>query len=232
MLVRHESVEILQVVQPGRGPHAGGVPADIAEQLDAVLVRVDSPRFEFLPQLRNGCERRRRASNQLGGSHRRRVPVRHHGPVLLHAQGHRDGRMPARNTPGQGQVHVFLGGQNLPVVVTVAVIAEHGGKTGPQSQPGGGDGLIGDAPGAAAHPVAPDFRAGLRRVGQPGEDDVLEHGPGQEQVESVRGRAADGRERIKSPRRGRVHIRHITPYRRRGIPGESGAQTGGEQGGE
>ena len=121
---------------------------------------VEGPRFQFLAEFRDGGERRRRATDQLGRGHRRRVAVRHHRAVLLHAEGHRDGRVPARNAAGEGQVHVFLPGQDLPVVVPVAVVPERGRQPGPQPQPRRGNRLVGHPARAAAHPVAPDFGAG------------------------------------------------------------------------
>ena len=181
-------------------------------------------------ELRDGGERRRRAADQLAGGHRRGMAVRDHGPVLFHAERHRHGRVPAGDPPGQGQVHVLLRRQDLPVVVAVAVIAERGRQPGPQSQPCRGDGLVGHPAGAAAHPVAPDFGPGDRRVRQPGENDVLEHGPRQEQVETFRRRSPDGGKRVKTPRRNRVHVWHITPSRCGRKDGRPPRGTGGPGG--
>ncbi len=207
-------MEILQVLKPDRGPLAAGIPAHIPEQLDAGLVRGHSPRLDLIVQLGNAGERSGRRSDQLGRCYGGRVAMRHQGTVVLDAERDRDRRMPPRNAARQAQVHVFLPGQDFPVVVPVAVVPEGGCQPGAEAQPRRGNGLVRDAAGATAHAFAPDFRARLRGMRQACEDDVLEDSACQDQVEPAVGRFPEGRERVEAAVRDRVHVRHTTPCRR------------------
>ncbi|CAH0301120.1 hypothetical protein SRABI83_04525 [Arthrobacter sp. Bi83] len=211
-LVGHEGVEVPQILEPGVRPLAAGIPAHVAEQLHAGVVRRQRPGLKLVAEVRHCRQCGRGLPDQLGGRHRRGMPVGHHGPVVVHTQGHRHRRMPARNAPRQGQIHVLLPGKNLPVVVPVAVVTERRRKARPQAQPGGRDGLVRHAPGAASHPFAPDFGPGLGRVRQSRENDVLEHRPGQQQVKTSGRRRSDGRERIEAACGNRIHVRHTTPW--------------------
>ena len=112
---------------------------------------------------------------------------------------------------------MLLPGQDLPVVVAVTVVPEGGSEPGLQAQPRRGNGLVRHAAGAAAHSFAPDFGAGLGRVRQAGEDDVLENGARQDEVEPAVGLRTDGRKRIETAVRDGVHVRQTTPCRRAAI---------------
>ena len=192
-----------QLVQDVAGPGAGGVPAHVGEDQGALVAGQVGPRRPVAGPQRLGQVEvdehgpgARRAADHLGGRHGRVVPVGDHAAVAV--DGHRDGhrRVPALEPAGPLQVHVLLLGQGAPAEVGVVVVPERRGQGGAQAEPAGGDGQVGDAARAGAHPVGPDLGAVGRHALQAGEDDVEEDRPPQEDVELRPVRLPAGGQRV------------------------------------
>jgi len=111
------------------------------------------------------------------------VAVGDHAAVAIDGDRGGDGRVPAREPSGTGQVDALLVLKGPPAVVTVDVVTEAGGEAGSQAKTGTRDREVRDATGRRSHAGRPHLGAGLRRGGEPGEDDVEEDHPRHEDVD-------------------------------------------------
>lgn len=75
--------------------------------------------------------------------------------------------MPAGNLLRERKVDVFLAFQDLPVVVTVAVVPEGCREIGPQAEARGGNGLVGDTTGQLPMPSLQTSVPGSGACGSP-----------------------------------------------------------------
>src|SRR6478752_306749 len=146
------------------------------------------------------------------------MAVGDHRPIPLHRKGHRHGRMPLADPPGHRQVDALLL-QRADQEVAVEVVTERRRQRGPQAEPAGRDGQVGDAAGARSHTLRWDLGARRRQRAQPGQHDVQEDRALHDDIELPRsGRTVaggHGRHVVGGGRWSRVgHVSHpATPAR-------------------
>ena len=181
-LVGEEGVAQRELVQEVAGPPLGGIPADVRVDLRAVRGRPGEPGARLRLQVYEGGARRGRVAHQLVLRVRRFLAVGDQCPVTAVGQGDGDRGVPAVRGAGEREVDALLSGEHRAAVRAVVVVAEDRGQRGAQAVTGGRHGQVRDAARAHAHALGPDLLAGGRRPAQPGQDEVVEEQPGQQDI--------------------------------------------------
>ena len=186
--VGQEPVAVREQVEGGHAPLAGGVPADVGEHQGAVLLGGLDPRprllvADHLTEVDEDRAGRRRRTHQLRRPDRSRVTVGHHAAVATDRHRHGDRRVPVVEPPREAEVDVLLLLERAPAEVAVVVVTERRDEGGPQAEPAGRHGQVGDPARARAHALGPDLGPRAGDLRQAGEDDVEEDRAGQDHVE-------------------------------------------------
>src|SRR5690606_9454435 len=182
--------------QPGQGPGAGVVPADVAEDAGAAARRLRDPGGAAAGgEGGDGGPGVGRAGGGglLGG---RFVAVGDHGALALVGHGHGDRGVPAGDGAGGAEVDALALLEGVPAVLAVVVVAEGRREGGAQAEAGQGGGHVGDAAGAGAHAARPGLGAAHGGGVEAGEDDVEEDGAGEVDVAARIGGGGQGGQRV------------------------------------